>query len=280
MFGFKKNNHPSTIIIDGLDVIIDDQMTVSTMWQQRHVPSNLGMILAKAVDASDDSIDIALAAYIHTHGMSMPLYEPFHRIKFNRESGTSGNVWHHGSDYQVAVKGMPERIFEHCDMSENERESITMQLHAMSATGMIVIAVATGILPHGVKNLDSLKKNEKLSFVGFIGLQAEVSAEARQLILQARASHTTIFLCTGQHQFATYFLAQQLDLASTQGEVYDAEKLSVINETELDNIVTSTKIFSRCTSEQRRRIISAIKIPYTNSVTVTTLADLKKILAT
>lgn len=279
MFGFKKNNHPSTIVIDGSDVITDDQLAITSIWQQRHVPSNIGAVLAKAVNVSDDALDIALTAYIHAHGMSMPLYEPFHRIVFARQSGISGNVWHHGSDYQIAVKGMPERIIEHCDMSENERESITTQLHAMSATGTIVIAVATGILQHSIKNLNDLKKNDKLSFVGFISLQVNVSSEARQLITQAKAHNITIYLCTGQHHVTTYYLAQQLGIASRLGDVFDTQRMSMMNTDDIHAVVVSTKIFSRCEPEYKKRILPAIRATDSTMITIDSLADLKKLLA-
>lgn len=279
MFGFKKNHHHSAIVIDGTDAIVDDQRIATTVWQQRHVPSNIGTILSKAINISDDTLEIALMAYVHDRGMSMPLYEPFHRIAFTRQAGVSGNVWHHGADYHVTVKGIPERILEYCDMSENERESVTAQLHAMSATGAIVIAVATGMFTHSIKHLDNLKRNEKLSFVGFVSLQINVSAQARQLIAMAKPQNINIYLYTGQHHAATYSLTQQLGLALTPADVFDAPRLEVMDGDDIKNLVATTKLFSRCMPEDKKHILSAIKAVDPTVASVSTLQDLQKLLA-
>lgn len=279
MFGFKKNHHHSTIVIDGTDTIIDDQRIATTVWQQRHVPSNIGTMLSKAINTSDDTLDIALAAYVHSRGMSMPLYEPFHRIAYTRQSGVSGNVWHHGTDYHITVKGIPERILDYCDLSENERESVTTQLHAMSATGAVVIAVATGMFAYSIKHLDNLKRNDKLSFVGFVSLQINASAQARQLIEVAKAKNINIYLCTGQHHAATYYLAQQLGIALIPADVFDAPRLDVLNSDAIQELVATTKLFSRCMPEHKKHILSAIKAVDPTATSVATLQDLQKLLA-
>lgn len=280
MFGFKKKNASiSTILIDGSDVITDAQQVTTTIWQQRHVPSNIATILAKAINTPTDTVETALAAYVHTHGISMPTYEPFHRTIYTQQSGISGNVWHHGANYHIAVKGIPERILDYCDMSENERESIITQLHVMSATGAIVIAVATGMFEHSIKNVDGLKKNEKLSFVGFVSLQVAVSADARRVIADAKANHISVYMCTGQHQAAAYYLGQQLGIASVPGDVFDAQQLDVIGTDTIYQIVTASTVFARCLPEQKRHIVSAIKGLDPAVTILTTSDDLKKLLA-
>lgn len=279
MFGFKKNNQISTVVIDGTDVITDDTQITTTTWQQRHVTGNIGTILAKAVNASDDTLDAALVAYIRERGLSMPLYQPYHRITFSRQSGVSGNVWHHGSEYHVAIKGMPERILEHCDMSENERESITTQLHAMSATGAIIVAVATGVFQHPIKHLENLKQNDKLSFVGFISLQVTLSSEARQLSAKITTERLNVYLCTGQHQAAAYYLAYQLGIATIPADVFDTRRLDVKGARDIRAIVPLTKVFARCMPDDRKQIFSAIKAIDPAAVTIMTPDDLKKLLA-
>ncbi|MDB5187363.1 MAG: pacL2 [Candidatus Saccharibacteria bacterium] len=279
MFGFKKNNHVSTVIIDGTDVITDDQQITTTTWQQRHVPSNIGLILAKAVNMSNDTLDAALVAYVRTRGLTMPLYQPYHRIVFSRQSGISGNVWHHGSDYHIAVKGMPEKVLELCDMSENERESITTQLHAMSATGAIIVAVATGIFLHPIKHLKDIKQNDKLSFVGFVSMQVTISSEARKLSAKITTERLNVYLCTGQHQAAAYYIAYQLGIATTLADVFDNRRLDIDGAPDVRSIVSLTKVYARCMPDDRKQIFSAIKVIDPTAVIITTPDDLKKLLA-
>lgn len=280
MFGFKKNSRTTTIIINGSDIITDGRTVLSSVWQQRHTPSNIGVVLAKTITTSDDPLDVAIKNYIDSHGMSLPSYQPSHRIAFNRHAGISGNVWHHGADYQVTIKGMPERILELCDMSENERESITTQLNALSGSGAIVVAVAAGMLDHEVKDLSSLKKNEKLSFIGFISLQATVSPEARRLIAAARATNIAVYLCTGQHRWATYHLANELGIAPLPGEVFDAHRLDVMNDRDVHDVVATATVFSRCSPEHKKQILAVVKTIDPSVKMISKIEDLQKLLAT
>lgn len=278
MFNFirKHSRHPSTILIDGLDAVINDRLTVESVWQQSHMTSTIGDILSKAINDPGDQIDNALLEYLHSHTLSVPAYKPFHTIAFNPHDGISGNVWHHGEYYLPAIKGMPEHILEHCDMSENERESIMIQLHSMSATGDTIIAIATGLLTRDIKDIRHLKSNEKLSFVGFISLHAAVSSVAKQLLANTSAS---VYLVTGHHPAAAYAITHELGLTNSPNDVFDARRLDVMNTSEIHDTVTSAKAFARATPERKEHIFDAIKAIDKSAARITTLADLQKLLA-
>lgn len=272
----KKTRQPSTILIDGLTSVTTNRMAVSATWQQRHTISTIGDILSKAINDPADQLDAALVDYISTHGLTMPQLKPLHSITFDPLDGISGNIWHHGEYYLPAIKGMPERILEHCDMSDNERESVMIQLHSMAATGNTIVAVATGLLHRDIKDLRHLKHTEKLSFVGFISLQMTVSPEAKRLLADAKVA---TYLMTGQHPAATYAITKQLNLATIPGDVFNARRLDVMNVSEILETVANTKIFARATPEHKEHIYDAIKAGDKTVVKVTTLADLQKLLA-
>lgn len=268
--------HPTTIFINGIESLTTGQLIVETSWQQTGKTNDLGGLLAKAINDPTDQIDIALHQYVSSHGLPLPTYKPFHPLSFSAESGVSGNIWHHGTEYSPVVKGMPERILELCDMSDNERESIMIQLHAMSATGNIIIALATGLVTYPVKDTEHLKHNDKLAFVGFISLRATLLPEAKRLTTNTDAS---IYLATGQHPAATQAIAKQLGLANSPHVVYDARRLDVMNSGEIAAVVASVKIFARATPEHKDHIFSTLKAHDKSAIHVKTLADLQKLLA-
>ncbi len=278
MFTFKRktSQQPSSIFINGLTCVTTSTMTVQSVWQQRHTISAIGDILSKAINDPSNPVDAAFLEYAATHALTMPQYAPFHKLTFDPHVGVSGNVWHHGEFYLPAIKGMPERILEHCDMSENERESITTQLHAMSATGDMVVAIATGLLRHPIKDLRDLKNNEKLSFIGFASVQMTASTDIRRFL-----SHTSkrIYLATGQHPAATLAVVKQLGLTATPGDVFDSRRLDVMNAADIKTTVASVHIFARATPERKDHILDAVKAIDPTTVQVTTLADLQKLLA-
>lgn len=279
MFTFTKKSRPTTILIDNFTVLTDDQLTVDTIWQQRHVPSNLAYVLPQTITVSDDPLDKALTEYVKVRALSLPNHQPLHEFIFSHQTGVSGTIWHHGEEYQLAVKGMPERILELCDMSENEREVIMMQLHAMSGAGSYIIALATGITQRPMKHIDDLKKNEKLSFVGLVGLKIGVSSAARQCMTLAATQGISIYLTTGLYPVAAYYLANQLGMASRPSDVCDARQLDAVNSAALLTIVSTTNVFARTTSDQKEHIFDALKTIDKTTKTVKTLKDFEKLLA-
>lgn len=280
MFGFKKKTLPSTIFIENTDVLTDSKQAVTSVWQQRHAPSNIGIMLAKSVNVPNDTLDIALANYVHIHGLSTPAHEPYRSIRFTEQSnGISGNVWHHGADYQVTVKGAPEQILDLCELSENERESITLQLHTLSANGADIVALAEGIFPHAIKKLTDLKSSEKLTFVGFVSLQMSISSSARQLVSWASAHGVRIYLCTGKHQTTSYSIAEQLGIAHSHTDIYDARTLDIAHTTNISEVVSSKCVFSRCSPQHKKQILAAVQSIDSSVRIIAAPQDIQKLLA-
>jgi magnesium-transporting ATPase (P-type) len=278
MFLFKRKQslHPTTIFINGIESLTSGQLKVESTWQQTGVTNDLGSMLAKTINNPSDPIDAALLAYTQSRGLLSPSYKPFHAIAFDTHDGISGNIWHHGAEYTPVVKGMPERILEHCEMSDNERESIMIQLHAMSSTGAIIIAVASGLLTYPLKDLKHLKHNDKLTFVGFIALRATLDPEAKRLITN---TNVNVYIATGQHPTATQSIAEQLNQANGPHVVYDARRMDVMSSTEILGIVGTVKVFARASSEHKEHILNALRVRDKTTANIKTLADLQKLLA-
>ena len=272
----KKSLHPSTIYIDGIDSLTKGELRVETTWQQTGVTNDLGGMLVKAIVTPDDQIDGALLAYVQSRGLSVPTHKPFHSITFNPHDGISGNIWHHGTEYNPIVKGAPERILEHCDMSDNERETIMIQLHAMSATGDIVIAVANSLITYPFKDLRHLKHNDKLTFIGFVSLRATIAPEAKHILTSTTA---TIYIATGQHPATAFAIMQQLGLAGSPNDVYDSRRLDVMSNNDIRGLVTTVKVFARASQEHKAHILAALKARDKATADIKTLADLQKLLA-
>jgi Ca2+-transporting ATPase len=279
MFIFNNKSHPTTVLITSYEAITGDQLTVDDLWQPRHAPSNLAHVLGQTINHANDPLDIALERYLSVRALLPIGHQPLREFHFTHNAGVSGTIWHHGPDYQLAVKGMPERVLEHCDMSENERELITMQVHRMSATGLYVLALATGTVKRSIGNVSDLKPNEKLSFVGLIGLTLGVSATARQCITSAKEKGIKVYFATGLHPVTTYHLANQLGLAVKPSDVYDARQLDTVNSASMLTIVSTTEVFARAHDKQKTELLHALKTIDKSAIAIATAEDLKKLLA-
>lgn len=279
MFMFHKKTKPTSIFISSHNVLTDNKLSVESIWQQRHVQSNLAHALSQAVNQTETPLDTALIQYMHVRALSFDSRQPLREFTFDPDDGTSGALWHHGSEYQIAIKGTPEYILNYCDMSENERESVTLQLQTMSGNGSYCVAVASGVLQRPIKHITDLRHKEKLQFVGLVSLQLEVASTARQCISDAASRGMTIYLGTSLHPAATYHLASQLGLASQPQDVFDSQQLDTLTNERLITTISTTKLFARASAKQKTHILSMVKVLDKSTTSIETLEDFKKLLA-
>lgn len=80
----------------------------------------------------------------------------------------SGNVWHQGSEYYLAVIGQPEAVIARSDLTDTERERATLKSRQLATSAGTVIAIAERTLSHPIENLTSANA---LTFVGLVALE-------------------------------------------------------------------------------------------------------------
>lgn len=278
MFTFKRQPKLKTVLINSSRILSGTELAVDSVWQSS-TDEDMMVVLSKAINESDDPLDSALHHYLQQNSVVLPPHLPLYDTGFDRGAGISSTIWHYGADYQLVVKGMPEHILAACDLSENEREALTIRMHSMSAFGATIVAVATVTVKHPIKGIDDLRMNEKLTFVGFVSLQRTISDEARQLITTAIHHGVTLYLTTGQHPAAAYSLAQRLGLVSQLFQIVDARTFDVTPEGERANILKTARVFARADTERKQHITSTLADIDPTVVTVTSLDQLKKLLA-
>ena len=272
----KKSSHTPAVFIDSFSDVLTNQLSVIDIWQQSRSISSIGDVLSKSLDNPSNPLDAALINYTNKHGLSLPQHQPYKTLAFDPHVGISGNIWHHGEYYLPAIKGTPESILEYCDISDNERESIMVQLHKMSAMGSTVIAIATGLLQRPISDLGQLTANEKLTFIGFVSLQISASPEAKRLLSGAAIN---AHYATGQHPAAALILAKELGISSSPGDIFDARRLDVMTAAEIQKAAATVKIFARATPERKDHIFDALRASNKDVKRVSSLVDLQKLLA-
>ena len=278
MFTFKRQPKLTAVLITSSRVLTGTDWVVDKAWQAE-TNEDMMVVMSKAINESDDPLDTALQHYLHTNSVVLPPHLPLYDTGFDRHAGISSTIWHYGADYQLVVKGMPEHILAQCDLSENEREALTIRMHSMSAFGAHIVALATTTVKHPLKSLRDLRTNEKLTFVGFISLQRTLSDEARQLIAAATHRGVTFYLTTGQHPAAAYGIAQRIGIASQLHQVIDARTLDIAKHDEVEKLLDTSRVFARASVEQKEHIARIIRDNEQATANVTTLDELKKLLA-
>jgi Ca2+-transporting ATPase len=253
----------TTIATDKTGTLTKNQLTVQATWRPHGNRTDLADVIARAINHSShkmhDPLDTALDTYVSSKGVSQPKQQPMLSLPFDQSVAMSGNLWHNGERYDLIVKGAPEHILTRCDLTENEREQATIELHKLTGEGYRVIALAHGGLQHPITDFSELSHKHVLEFDGFIAVADVLRPEAKRAISAALKAGVTVRMITGDHFETAYHIGRQLGMVQNREQVFDSRRMNVMSDEELEEIVENTRVFSRVIPEHKYRILALLK---------------------
>lgn len=251
----------TTIATDKTGTLTKNKLTVGTVWQLRPSPQ-FPKLVAQTINAQGgamlDPLDTALLDYAQEHNQRLSRYQPRESFPFDNRTSMSGNLWHHGDSFILAIKGAPETVLEHCSLSEGEREKIVAMLQQLSADGYRVIAIAEQQLKKEITSLKSSKKL-RMEFAGLVGVADVLRPEAKHAIQTATKAGVTVRMITGDHFETAYHIGRQLGMVSNRNQVFDSRTMTVMSDEELERAIDDVRVFSRVTPERKYRLLALLK---------------------
>lgn len=253
----------TTIATDKTGTLTKNKLTVQEIWQSPQSPRPLAQLVTQATNRSGaslhDPLDTAMHDYAKAQGGAQPKYEPAASLPFDQTAAMSGNLWHDGTSYDLVIKGAPEHVLARCDLTEGEHEQALAKLHKLTSEGYRVIAIAERSLKKPIASFKELAKSDKLSFCGFIAVADILRPEAKRAIQAATRAGVTVRMITGDHFETAYHIGQKLGMVTHRSQVFDARKLHVLSDEELESIIGSVRVFSRVVPEQKYRLLTLLK---------------------
>jgi Ca2+-transporting ATPase len=253
----------TTIATDKTGTLTKNKLTVQEVWQPKRNKSDLAALVAHSVNRAShgmhDPLDIALHDYAEHEHAKPPTSAPVLRFPFDQATAMSGNLWHQGAGLELVVKGAPEAVLAHSDLTEGEHETALAALHHLTGQGYRVIAIAHISLAKRIDNLHELTRSERLTLDGYIAVADVLRPEAKKAISMALDAGVTVRMITGDHFETAYHIGRQLGMADNRSQVFDSRKMSVMSDDELRQIIDDTRVFSRVTPEHKYRILTLLK---------------------
>jgi len=261
----------TTIATDKTGTLTKNILTVQDSWQPQwssvRIPKVLTLAINRRQEKTYDPLDIAFNTYATRLKVSMPKGAPMTTYPFDSAAAMSGNMWHYGKEYELAVKGAPEAVLAWCDLTESEREEAEAILSKFTSNGYRVIALAYRKLPHSLKKLSELSKKEKLEFAGFIAIADALRPEAKKAIDTALKAGVSVRMITGDHFETAFHIGRQLGMVTRRDQVFDSRRMRGMSNEDLEKIVEQTKIFSRVIPEHKYRILEILKKHHITAMT-------------
>ncbi len=254
----------TTIATDKTGTLTKNQLTVQDTWRPQGISStSLAHFSVYAINTSSkkmhDPLDTAMDMFASSKKAERPKGEPMISLPFDQSVAMSGNVWHNGNIYTLAIKGAPEHVLSKSTLTENEREQASAALHSLTGKGYRVIAIAHAELAQPLHSFEDLPKKAALEFDGFLAIADVLRPEAKQAIRTALRAGVTVRMITGDHFETAYHIGKQLGMVTSREEVFDSRHMSVMSDEELRSHIDTIRVFSRVTPEHKYRILTLLK---------------------
>ncbi len=261
----------TTIATDKTGTLTQNILTVQDSWQpswsQTKIPDVLTLAINRRKEKTYDPLDVAFSNYVESLKTPAPKGTPMAVFPFDTALAMSGNLWHHGEKYELALKGSPEAILHRSDLTESEREEAEAKLSTMTSEGYRVIAVGYRKMPSTLKKLADLKEKDKLEFAGFVAVADALRPEAKKAVADALKAGVSVRMITGDHFETAFHIGRQLGMVTHRDQVFDSRRMHGMSDEELAEIVERTRIFSRVIPENKYRILTILKQQHITAMT-------------
>ena len=253
----------TTIATDKTGTLTHNKLSVQELWHPggdklRALKTLQDSVVSQAGHKSVDPLDAAFRAYV-SQQKNARTSKPVRIYQFEHATSMSGALHHHGEHYELSVKGAPEQLIERSDLTENEREKATAELHHLTGLGYRVIALAHASIKNPLASLEDLPKKQRLVFDGFVAVADTLRGEAKDAIATAKVAGITVRMITGDHFETAFHIGKELGLVKHRNQVFDSRQMSTMSDDELAERLETARVFARVLPEYKHRILELLK---------------------
>jgi Mg2+-importing ATPase len=152
----------------------------------------------------------------------------------------------------------PEEIFKICAEDQQLLVKANEQYESLSADGFRVLAIATK--PVQPKERFSIQDEQQLQFKGFIAFLDPPKEDADETVAELARIGVEVKIITGDNHLVTQKICKEIGLP-VKG-LLQGNELELLSDDALKQRVLKTTIFTRCSPDQKNRIILALKAYY------------------
>lgn len=179
----------------------------------------------------------------------------------------------------LVAKGAPDVLLEHCsrvrvgmevrDITDDDRRRVHESVASMSSQALRTLAVAYRPLEadehasaHGSGGFDSeagLALEERLIFVGTVGIIDPPRSEAATAIDAAHRAGIRVVMITGDHPATALRIAQELGIAARGDRAIAGPELDAMDPDALREAAREVSVFARVAPEHKLQLITALQ---------------------
>lgn len=273
----------SVVCSDKTGTLTQNRMTVTDCYfdQKLHERKELnpvrqkemleGMVLCndavlEGEDRIGDPTELALLDLAADFGITRTaLEEKMPRLKeiaFDSNRKMMSTYHQKGMERVTYVKGAPDEILKKCSgillygnltsLSQMQMRQIRAAIADMSSRALRTLAVAMRIGGDG-------PKEEKLVFVGMVGMKDPARPEAAGAVERFKHAGVRTVMITGDHVDTAYAIGKQLGIAQSREECMTGEEIQSMSEERFAQKAEHIRVFARVSPEHKVRIVKAFQ---------------------
>lgn len=261
----------TTIATDKTGTLTENKLSVQETWQpegsKHHLPTIAHRTINHHGDRTRDPLDIAMIEFTEAKELVELKGETVKKLPFDQDFSMSGNIWHHEGRYDLVVKGAPEQVINRSHLSKASKIKAEAALYKLTSSGYRVIALAEAQIDAPIDTFQSLHKELSFEFVGLIAIADRLRPTARRAIIAAQRAGVSVRMITGDHFETAYHIGRQLGLIESRDQVFDSRLMNDLSDSQLQQRVEMSRVFSRVTPENKFRILQILKIKGVTAMT-------------
>lgn len=219
---------------------------------------------------SGDPTETALVQYAMENGFDVnkikKQYNRVNEIPFDSERKLMTTVNNVDGQINSYTKGAFDFLIEKCDriliggkiekLTDEKIQEIVKANNKMTKKALRVLCLA---YKPCLENPDDKNLEQKLVFLGLIGMIDPPRKEAKQAIKDCFKAGLKPIMITGDHADTAYEIAKQIGIATKKSQVITGNDLNKLTDNQLAQDIGKYSVFARVAPEHKVRIVKAFK---------------------
>ncbi|MFN8114920.1 MAG: cation-translocating P-type ATPase [Bacteroidia bacterium] len=215
------------------------------MWSSEPIPFDpMEVALHKAYEKAIEQDERELFKMIHEYPLSGK--PPMMTHLFEDVNGTR----------IIAAKGAPEAMIQVSHLSDNEKQHIEKAIKELTSEGYRVLGVGETIFTG--KDFPKQQQDFKFQFKGIVAFYDPPKHNIREVLENFYSAGITVKIVTGDNAATTTAIAKQIGFKGYDKSL-SGEELMKLSDTELQERVMDTHLFTRMFPDAKLKIINALK---------------------
>ncbi len=206
-----------------------------------------------------DPMEIALhTAYAEkTSKDERPSYEMVHEYPLSGQPPMMTHIFGKSDGTRIiAAKGAPEALISVSGLTESEQNEINEALKVMASEGYRVLGV--GQAEFEGNDFPATQQEFKFAFKGLVAFYDPPKKGIQKVLQTFYKAGINVKIITGDNELTTAAIAEEIGLVGNEKSI-SGDALMAMDETQLNEIVLKTNVFTRMFPEAKLRIINALK---------------------